>query len=236
MWTYYQYGGEALLSLGVTVGATIGAGLGSLVSLVYASGEPPPSMEETVARLERVRDSMAQRERSLWGTMESHRARAIEYAQQKKIREAKMQIRLRMLYDSQIARSQQTLTVIESHLLAIQSAVMNKEVFLALNAGSKALGGRSSLDKVDEVMEALDEQHDTTREMMDIIQHTQTGADASTLDDDAIENELAALMGTADQGGGGEDLLQLPVAPSGPLPTVVVEAAKEETESAANAF
>jgi len=217
-WTYYQYGGNALWS----IGTAMGTGLGSLASLFYTTDEPPPSMEETVARLERVRDSMADRERKLWSTMESHREKAAEYAQQRKLREAKMHIRLRMLYDSQIARSQQTLTVIESHLLAIQSAVVNKEVFLALNAGSKALGGRSSsLDNVDEVMDALDEQHDTTREMMDIIQHTQTGVDASTLDDDAIENELSALMGHNQGDSSGDLHIVLPVPPSDPLPCIV---------------
>ena len=214
-WEYYKWSGEALLSLG----AVVGAGISSIASIVFKS-EPPPSMEETVSRLERVRDSMLSREEALWEKMESHRKKAGEFAKDRKLREAKMQIRLRMLYDSQIARNQQTLTVIESHLLAIQSAVMNKEVFLALNQGSKALGNRSSVDHVDEVMEALDEQHDTTREMMDIIQHTQTGADASMLDDDAIENELAELMGTSSSTktfGGDSASIVLPLPPSGPI-------------------
>ena len=105
-----------------------------------------------------------------------------------------MQIRLRLLYDGQIRNTQRTLLAIESHLTAISSAVMNREVFLALHEGSCALGRRGhDEDVVDDVLDQLDEQHDQTRAIMDII--AENPPDAGALNDDDIETELRALMG-----------------------------------------
>lgn len=184
------YSAGSTLIYGLAAGAT---GLASMTGSLFSRPEPPPPMEDTVAKLERVRETVVERERRLWEKMEHHRDRAAEHAGRGNLREAKMQIRLRMLYDGQIQNTQRTLTAIESHLVAIQSAVLNREVFLALHEGSRALGHRGhDEDAVDDVLAELDEQHDQTRAIMDIIQ--ENPPDAASLDEDAIESELALLM------------------------------------------
>jgi hypothetical protein len=193
--------GNVLYSVGSTLIYGIAAGANGLASMTHSASvslfsrpEPPPPVEDTVAKLERVRETVVVRERRLWERMEQHREKAAENACVGRLREAKMEIRLRMLYDGQIQNAQRTLTAIESHLVAIQSAVLNREVFLALHEGSRALGHRGhDEDAVDDVLAELDEQHDRTRAIMDIIQENPP-------DEDAIENELALLIGPATDG------------------------------------
>lgn len=213
--------GGVLYSTGTTIANGISVGASSVVSLASAlfsrAEEPPPPMEDTVAKLESVRETVANREARLWEKMEHHRERATNYAAGGKVREARMQIRLRQMYDGQIQNTQRTLTAIESHLVAIQSAVLNREVFLALHEGSRALGHRGhDEDAVDEVLETLDEQHDRTRAIMDIIQ--ENPPDASSLDDEAIESELAQLM--VPPSTGDTEILALPAAPTTALPPI----------------
>ncbi len=208
--------GNAGVVIGTAIVNGVSAGVSGITYLFSRPTEPPPPMEETVARLERVRETVAGRERCLWERMENHRKRAADYAAEGKVREARMQIRLRMLYDGQILNTQRTLTAIESHLVAIQSAVLNREVFTALHEGSRALGHRGhDEDAVDEVLDALDEQHDQTRAIMDIIQ--ENPPDAASVDADAIETELAQLMEGAALTQQPE-LLVLPEAPTDELP------------------
>lgn len=210
--------GGMLYSAGTTIANGISVGASGVVSLASAlfsrAEEPPPPMEDTVAKLESVRETVASREARLWEKMENHRERAANFAAGGKVREARMQIRLRQMYDGQIQNTQRTLTAIESHLVAIQSAVLNREVFLALHEGSRALGHRGhDEDAVDEVLESLDEQHDQTRAIMDIIQ--ENPPDASSLDDEAIESELAQLMAPP---AAAPEMLVLPPVPTTTLP------------------
>ena len=214
-------------ALAVTVSGVrwIGAAAVSGVRWFGSPGSPPPTMEDTIQRLERVRENVNSREEAMWQKMETHRKRAQDYAKQKKMREARMQIRLRLLYDEQIRRTQRTTTAIESHLLAIQQALLNREVVVALHEGSRALGHRNEdEDMVDDVLEQLDEQHDQTRNIMSIIQ--ENPPDVSDLDDDTIENELQGMMESEIL----QEMTMLPEAPTGGL-TPIQEAGEEEEEA-----
>ena len=166
------------------------------ISLSWWASHPAPTIDETILRLERVREQVCNREKALRERMESHRDRALTYAEKKQVREARMEIRLRLLYDNQVLAVQKILTAIESHLVAIQSASLNREVFLALHDSSRALGngGIQDDDMVDDVLEKLDEQHDRSREIMNIIS-TQP-LDATSLTDDDVDAELKMLMDT----------------------------------------
>lgn len=155
----------------------------------------PPSltMDETIAQLECVREKVYQREKNLREQMEEHRSLAIEYAKKKQTREAKMQIRLRLLYDNQLVNVQKTLTAIESHVIAVQSASLNRDVFLALNDSSRALGDNIQDEEfVDDVLETLDEQTNNAQHIMELI--NSKPLDVSALEDDDIEHELKSLM------------------------------------------
>ena len=154
---------------------------------------PSLTMEETIAQLECVRGKVYQREKNLREQMEEHRALAIEYAKKKQKREAKMQIRLRLLYDNQLVNVQKTLTAIESHVIAVQSASLNRDVFLALNDSSRTLGDNIQDEEfVDDVLDTLDEQTNNAQHIMDLI--NSKPLDVSSLEEDDIEDELKSLM------------------------------------------
>ena len=104
-----------------------------------------------------------------------------------------MQIRLRLLYDNQLVNVQKTLTAIESHVIAVQSASLNRDVFLALNDSSRALGDNIQDEEfVDDVLETLDEQTNNAQHIMELI--NSKPLDVSALEDDDIEHELKSLM------------------------------------------
>lgn len=156
-----------------------------------------PSMDETIGRLENVREQVCKREEILRKKMEHHRALAKKYAKLRQVREARMEIRLRLLYDSQVSSVQKTLTAIESHLIHLQSASLNREVFLALHDSSRALnGGIQDEDMVDVVLEKLEDQHEQTQQIMDLI--NTVPLDVNSLAEDDIENELNYLMDNDD--------------------------------------
>lgn len=182
--------GIAATVTGVTTGIyAVGRGLAWLTT----PSVPPPSMHETVESLSSVRQAVAKREEELQAKMVEHRAKAKEYAENNQIREARLQIRLRLLYDSQVQNVQRTLTAIESHLCALQSAELNRSVLVALHDSSRALGHRGYDDgQVDDMLEKLDEQHAQTRDILDMI-NTPT-LDAASLDDADIDAELQALV------------------------------------------
>jgi len=203
----------------LTTMSRVGQAATGAVAWAYAAfvtEVPQPTMEETIARLQRVRTQVNDREKDLWDKMEHHREQASVYAQKKQIREARMHIRLRLLYDGQILNTQKTTTAIESHLIAIQNAVMNREVFQALGEGSRALGIRGhDEDAVDEVIDRLDEQHDQTRVVMELL--TENPPDAAAVGDGDIESELKRLMAGAEHHDPGQPQQQdLPVFPTVP--------------------
>ncbi len=162
------------------------------IKSLFVSDAPPPTMEETVANLLNIRALVDKRESELREQMESHRERAVQFVNENKVREARVQIRLRLLYDNQVVATQRVLTAIESHLVQIQSASLNKQVFLALHDSSRALGTVDDEEVVDDVLDRLDEQHSQTKAIMDIISAQDT--DVFQLDDDQIDRELRCLL------------------------------------------
>ena len=167
--------------------------IGYGISWITTPTVPPPSMTETVEGLSAVRKAVTDRERELQEKMVEHRHKAKEYAESGQIREARLQIRLRMLYDSQVQNVQRTLTAIESHLCALQSAELNRSVLVALHDSSRALGRRGyDDDAVDDMLEKLDEQHTQTRDILDMI--NTPSLDAASLDDSDIDAELQSLL------------------------------------------
>ena len=71
----------ATTSFGVIM--TAGRWLVSGVAGFIKPGDPPPTMEETTARLQRVREQVHAREKDLWEKMNRHRDLAVEFASKK---------------------------------------------------------------------------------------------------------------------------------------------------------
>ena len=210
----------------------------STVSKLWASRLPPPlTMEETVQRLEVVQTNVSRREEELRKKIEEHHTRAREYAQMSgRKREAVVQIRLKMLYETQLVNTHRTQTAIASHLLAIEQAVLNRQVLSALHDGSRALGHNNDTeDSVENLLDDLQDQHASTASILEIIQ--ERPPDAAMLDEDDIEREFRALS----SGGIGREEtataprsvspLVLPHVPNTPLPTILLDTIPEAREN-----
>jgi len=171
---------------------SLGGWVGTGISWLTRRPALPP-LQDTVDGLTSVRQAVCDREQQMQTKMNEHRERAKKYAEMGQMREARLQIRLRLLYDSQIQNTQKTMTAIESHLCALQAAELNRSVICALHESSRALGRRGyDDDQVDSMLERLDEQHEQTRDILDLI--TAPTLDAASLDDSDIDAELQSLL------------------------------------------
>lgn len=170
------------------------------VSGLFSPRLPPPmTMEQTVKRLEGVQTSVSRRESDLRRKIEEHHERAKEYAQTPgRKREAMVQIRLKMLYETQLVNTHRTQTAIASHLLAIEQAVLNRQVLSALHDGSRALGHNNDTeDNVEDLLDNLEDQHASTASILEILQ--ERPPDAATLDEDDIEQAFRDLLAPAEE-------------------------------------
>jgi hypothetical protein len=160
---------------------------------------PPISLREGLAKLYSVRDQIRNQESALRMTLEEHRKKATQYAAANQPREAKLAIRLQLMHDNRISALQKTLVAIETHVMTLESACLNTAVVEALQHGSVALGTEHE-DRVDEVLQRLEEQSETTEHIMATIGMPDSVEDAK------VEAELERLY-----------CLQLPVAPAAAL-------------------
>ena len=192
-------------------------GLASAVRAGWHWLRPPPvSLEHGLQQLHRVRQQIRSQESSLRMTLEEHRKNARQFAQANQPREAKLAIRLQLMHDGRIAALQKTLVAIETHIMTLESACLNTAVVAALQQGSSALGIEHE-DKVDEVLQRLEEQSETTEHIMDTI------GIPDCVEDARVEAELARLYDA-----------QLPQAPQSALPAPA--AASPVATSAAPVF
>lgn len=237
--------GTAVTGLISSAASGIASTASGVITGVYAIGQgvrwltsssPPPTMKETLDGLSAVREEVCQREEQLQRKMSEHRSRAQEFADKGQLREARLQITLRLLYDSQIKNIQKTMTAIESHLCALQNAELNRSVLVALHHSSRALGRRGyDEDAVDTMLERLDEQHEQTRDILDSINSAQN-LDAASLDEAEIDAELQSMLprqhSTTPQNGGSPPIskaapaIVFPAVPTTPLPRLQAEASQ----------
>lgn len=206
---YYYY--EAIKLLAATTTYLVG-GLTSWIR------QRVPTIEDTVQNLETIKGLVSSRENELRSKTQEHLSNAEIYAKDGKMHDARVQIRLKMLYENQLRHTQRTLTAISSHLVSLQSAELNRSVYLALNDSSRALGYRGHTeDSVDQVLERLDDAHAQTEEIMQLIT---TSPNDHVFDESDIDAELERLVPakhhTETQHIEKTTAIQLPICPSDP--------------------
>ena len=163
------------------------AGLAAAVRAGWRWLRPAPiSLHDGLAKLRAVREQIRMQESTLRMTLVEHQRHAQQYAAANQPREAKLAIRLQLMHDSRIAALQKTLVAIETHIMTLESACLNTAVVEALQHGSVALGTEHE-DRVDEVLQRLEEQSETTESIMATI------GVPDSVEDAKVEAELARL-------------------------------------------
>ena len=168
-----------------------------------------PTITENIENILKLRETVQDRHQQLLHQIQKH---------EKKIHEnlncndstAKLYIRLKLIYENEVKKVRQTLTAIESHLLLLQNANLNKEIFSVM----KCANVLPKEEDVEDVVDDLAELHEKTNDIMQML----TTHDTVETDDDVVEKEFKRLQkNTVNE----VDLPQFPVAPvHSPVKTV----------------
>lgn len=106
---------------------------------------------------------------------------------------AKLALRKKKKLETELDRIENQIESLETQLSAIESANLNLETMKAMKQGAKAIKQIHSdfnVDKVDETMDDIRDQVEVSQEISDAISRP-LGSDA--VDDDELEEELAAM-------------------------------------------
>jgi charged multivesicular body protein 4 len=121
---------------------------------------------------------------------------AIAEAKQKSLKKDKngalFALKRKKLLEAEISKIQGARITLDSQILSLESASVNVEVFKAVKAGAgamKAIRGNIDADKVEEIMEDIEEEKDIHNSISEAI--SRPGRDI--FDDEDLLNELAEL-------------------------------------------
>ena len=179
-----------------------------------------PTEEERVKKglshLYLVRDIITSREKHLREQVRYYTTKASEFSKLNMNREAKVMIKLYMLYDAQVNYCQTTMTSIESHIISLESITLNKQVCLALKE-SNYINGFESIEEeiIETAVEKLDDRNQSAGEFL----KTLGDIPSIVIDDSEIERELNKLKTSSPTilPDTNNILMKLPIAPSEPL-------------------
>ncbi|EKG12045.1 Snf7 [Macrophomina phaseolina MS6] len=150
---------------------------------------------------------------------------------------AKSALRRKKQFEHSLEQTQNQIMTLEREIYSIETANINKETLDAMkNAGEamKQIHGKLTIDKVDQTMEELREQHAIGEEISEAIGQPM----GQTLDEDELDEELAELqqeeldnkMLETGQVPVTDKVSRLPTGPQGELPGKKAVHAEEEDE------
>lgn len=165
-----------------------------------------------------VKEEVNSREQILRYNVSNYLLRAKEFTKKNMKREARIMIKLYMLYDAQVSHCQTTLTAIESHIISLENVSLNKKVCNAFKS-SNYVNGFETIDEsiLEDAVEKLDDRNVSANEFA----RTLGEVPCIEIDERMIEDELKKIeyectehtIDTTQNG----PLLELPTAPTGPI-------------------
>lgn len=166
---------------------------------------PSPTITENIENIMNLRENVQNRHEELMRQIQVHEKKIHEHLDSGNA--AKLYIRLKLIYENEVKKVRQTLTAIESHLLLLQNANLNKEIYTVMK-GANALPKE---EDVEDVVDNMAELHEKTNDIMQIL----TNHDNIETDDDVVENEFKRLQkNTATLKKTTTEPLHFPVAPT----------------------
>lgn len=137
-----------------------------------------------------VREEVTQREQKMRESVETYLTKAKEFMKNNMKREARVMVRLHMLYDMQVNHCQSTMTAIESHIISLESLSLNKKVCSALKS-SNYVNGFETIDEniLEDAVEKLDDRNLSTSEFLKAL----GDVPSLDIDDTMIDDKLSSL-------------------------------------------
>lgn len=153
---------------------------------------PTPSVKESVLKIRENIEMLEKREKYFQTKIDKEIAEARANAQKNK-RAALMALKRKKAYEKQIETMMATRINLESQLMLIDNAAMNVEVLNSMAAGNQALKtlhGSMNIDKVDAIMDDIQEQTQLANEIQNVLSTPLPGQE---IDDDELLAELDQL-------------------------------------------
>ena len=149
--------------------------------------------EDTIQLLRASLETLEKREAHIGKRVELALAEARQKAIKKDKRGALFALKRKRLFESEITKNAGTRSTLESQISALESANLNMHIFNAMKSGAQALKGiRGDIDsdKVDEMLDEIQEEKDIHDQISDAISRPFGG---DPCDDDELLQELAEL-------------------------------------------
>jgi charged multivesicular body protein 4 len=157
-----------------------------------ATAPQAPSPMETIKVLRDNLVVLEKREEHIQKKIEQALGEAKLKSQKKDKNGALFALKRKKMYESEVAKLQGARITLDSQILALESAAVNVETFRAMKAGAgamKNMRGDIDADKVDEIMDDLQEEKD----VHDAISEAISRPGQEMFNDEDLLNELAEL-------------------------------------------
>jgi len=157
-----------------------------------AAPKPKANLNNSIQQLRQAVVTLDKREVHLEKKIQNCINSAKAKSKKRDKRGALHQLKIKKGYEKQLDSIQGKKLNLETQIMALEDAHLNKETLKAMKGSANAMKAtvkESDLDKVDEVMEDLTDAQDTINEMNDALAQP-IGQD---FDEDELENELAEL-------------------------------------------
>lgn len=138
-------------------------------------------------------DMLQKRERHLENQMEEQEAIAKKNVTANKTAVAKAALRRKKVHEKNLEQTTAQITQLEQQIYSIEAANINQETLNAMKAAGSAMTqihGSMTIDKVDETMDQLREQHQLSEEIAQAITSQSVGEQP---DEDELDAELEGL-------------------------------------------
>jgi charged multivesicular body protein 4A/B len=153
---------------------------------------PTPSPVDTIKLLRDNLATLEKREEHIQKKIDAALQEAKLKSQRKDKNGALFALKRKKMYESEISKLQGARITLDSQILALESAAVNLETFKAMKAGANSMRqmrGNIDADKVDEMMDDIQEEKDIHDAIADAI--SRPGQDL--FNDEDLLNELAEL-------------------------------------------
>eukprot|EP00349_Pseudokeronopsis_sp_Brazil_P007503 CAMPEP_0202967120 /NCGR_PEP_ID=MMETSP1396-20130829/11899_1 /ASSEMBLY_ACC=CAM_ASM_000872 /TAXON_ID= /ORGANISM="Pseudokeronopsis sp., Strain Brazil" /LENGTH=236 /DNA_ID=CAMNT_0049691837 /DNA_START=21 /DNA_END=731 /DNA_ORIENTATION=- len=155
-------------------------------------GAPGQSPVDTIKLLRDNLVTLEKREEHIQKKIEAALQEAKAKSQKKDKNGALFALKRKKMYEAEVAKLQGARITLDSQILALESAAVNIETFRAMKAGAntmKGIRGNIDADKVDEMMDEIQEEKDIHDSIAEAI--SRPGQDL--FNDEELLNELAEL-------------------------------------------
>mmetsp|Transcript_4362 Transcript_4362/g.7155 ORF Transcript_4362/g.7155 Transcript_4362/m.7155 type:complete len:233 (+) Transcript_4362:106-804(+) len=209
-----------------------------------ANAAPAPLPVDTIKVLRENLEVLEKREEHITKKIETALAEAKLKSSKKDKNGALFALKRKKMYEAEVSKLQGARITLDSQILALESAAVNIQTFKAMETGAsamKGMRGNIDADKVDEIMDDIQEEkdiHDSISEAIsrpgqDLFDDEELLEELAELDALEMEEEVAAAPTLVEQAAPPQTVFNLPSVPTGTIetPAVAATAAAAAAES-----